>query len=110
MPTYDYQCESCHHRFEVRQSFHDDPVAACPLCDSSARRRISLVPVIFKGSGWYVNDYGKKSAATSSENGAGKGDGLKDTKVEAKAADKKTPKAEKTDSKKETKTPTKKAD
>ena len=56
MPTYDYECKSCKHRFEVRQGFHDDRVAYCPLCSQSAERQISLVPVIFKGSGWYVTD------------------------------------------------------
>lgn len=60
MPTYDYQCTKCQYRFELRQSFSDEAVAACPSCDGKASRRISLVPVVFKGAGWYVNDYGKK--------------------------------------------------
>lgn len=69
MPTYDYQCESCQHTFEKRQSFHDEPVASCPVCNSKAKRKISLVPVIFKGNGWYVTDYSKKSSTVSSTNG-----------------------------------------
>ena len=67
MPRYDYECESCHHRFELMQSFHDEPVATCPLCQNTARRKFSLVPVIFKGSGWYVNDYGNGKNSTISE-------------------------------------------
>ena len=59
MPRYDYRCSDCGHEFEVKQSFSDEPVAACPLCDIDARRVIHSVPVVFKGSGFYVNDYGK---------------------------------------------------
>ena len=99
MPTYDYQCESCRHRFEVRQSFHDVPGASCPVCEGAARRRISLVPVIFKGSGWYVTDYAKRSSVTNGHaSNDGKKDGLKDTKVENNGE---TAKADKPTSKKE---------
>ena len=49
----------------MRQSFSAEPVAECPECGSKAERRISAVPVVFKGSGWYVNDYGKKGGATA---------------------------------------------
>ena len=67
MPTYDYECTTCGHRFELRQSFSAEPVATCPLCQSGSRRVIHSVPVVFKGSGWYVNDYGKgrRSGASS---------------------------------------------
>lgn len=82
MPTYDYQCESCQHIFEKRQGFNDDPAASCPICSSKARRKISLVPVIFKGNGWYVTDYSKKSSTVSSANGQSesKTEGVKETK------------------------------
>ena len=59
MPRYDYRCTECGHEFEVKQSFSDEPVALCPLCDVESRRVIHSVPVVFKGSGFYVNDYGK---------------------------------------------------
>ena len=59
MPRYDYRCSDCGHEFEIRQSFSDEPVAACPLCGVESRRVIHSVPVVFKGSGFYVNDYGK---------------------------------------------------
>ena len=77
MPTYDYQCTECKHRFELRQSFDAETVTDCPECGKIAERKISLVPVIFKGSGWYVNDYGKKKSTlgdSSSSNGS-EGDG-----------------------------------
>ena len=74
MPKYDYQCRECQHRFELRQGFDADTVTDCPKCGAIAERQISLVPVIFKGSGWYVNDHGNKkstlgdSSSSSSNN------------------------------------------
>ena len=73
MPRYDYVCQTCGHQFELRQSFDAEPVATCPQCENTARRKFTAVPIVFKGSGWYVNDYGKKSSTTStpsSSNGA----------------------------------------
>ena len=72
MPLYDYECGRCHHVFELRQSFHDDPTATCPRCQSESRRLIRAVPVIFKGSGWYVTDHGR--TARGSSNGDGNDD------------------------------------
>ena len=73
MPRYDYECTSCHHSFELKQSFTSEPVATCPKCENTARRKIHSVPVVFKGSGWYVNDYGKRGSAgrSSSESSDG---------------------------------------
>ena len=75
MPRYDYECQSCMHRFEVRQSFSSDSVATCPVCQNGARRVIHSVPVMFKGSGFYVNDYGKKGASSTSSAGKDGSDG-----------------------------------
>lgn len=61
MPRYDYECRTCHHLFELKQSFDSEPVATCPECGDDARRKFSVVPVVFKGSGFYVNDYGRGS-------------------------------------------------
>lgn len=66
MPRYDYQCANCQNKFEVRQSFSSEPVAACPNCDNDAQRVINSVPIVFKGSGFYVNDYGKGKGSTAS--------------------------------------------
>lgn len=65
LPRYDYECDTCHHIFELKQSFDSEPVATCPNCENSARRKFHAVPIVFKGSGWYVNDYGKRSNNTS---------------------------------------------
>ena len=59
MPRYDYRCTSCGHQFELRQSFDSDPVQDCVKCGAKSNRKIHAPPVIFKGSGWYVTDYGK---------------------------------------------------
>lgn len=56
MPIYEYACESCGHRFEVRQSFSDDPIADCTRCGAHVRRVLHPAGVIFKGSGWYATD------------------------------------------------------
>ncbi|UCG10778.1 MAG: hypothetical protein JSW30_02860 [Dehalococcoidia bacterium] len=56
MPTYEYECSLCHHRFERRQNFADEPIAVCPKCQGKSRRVIHSVPVIFRGSGFYVTD------------------------------------------------------
>jgi len=60
MPTYEYECESGH-VFEEFQSIVAAPLNVCPICSSPARRRISGgTGLIFKGSGFYVNDYARK--------------------------------------------------
>ena len=59
MPRYDYKCSSCENIFELRQSFDAETIAPCPKCGSTSNRQFHAPPIIFKGSGWYVNDYGK---------------------------------------------------
>ena len=66
MPRYDYECDTCHHVFELRQSFDSEPVTDCLKCGNTSRRKFHAVPVVFKGSGWYVNDYGKRGGVASS--------------------------------------------
>jgi putative FmdB family regulatory protein len=58
VPTYDYQCENCGHAFETMQSMQDAPLSVCPECENSTLRRLISggAGVIFKGSGFYVND------------------------------------------------------
>ena len=61
MPIYEYECKGCGHGFELRQSFSAEPVAQCPACQGKAIRVLQSVPIIFKGSGFYVNDYKRSS-------------------------------------------------
>jgi len=56
MPIYEYECNICHHQFEKRQRFDDPPVAKCPKCKDKASRVFRPVPIIFKGSGFYITD------------------------------------------------------
>jgi putative FmdB family regulatory protein len=57
MPIYEYECDRCLHRFEIRQGFNDKPQAKCPQCQEMARRVFHPTPIIFKGSGFYVTDH-----------------------------------------------------
>lgn len=59
MPTYGYQCIECKHEFSVFQAMKDDPIATCPECGSPVKRLLYPVGIVFKGSGWYVNDLRK---------------------------------------------------
>lgn len=60
MPIYEYQCTSCAHRFEVKQSIKDDPIKECVRCGKEVTKLISPPAIMFKGSGWYITDYSDK--------------------------------------------------
>ncbi len=74
MPLYEYQCTECGVRFERQQHFGDMPVTACPECGGEVRRLIGPVGVIFKGSGFYVNDSRKKNGDSKSNGGSSSAD------------------------------------
>lgn len=63
MPTYDYACKACGHRFEHFQSMSSDPLTACPECGQDELKRLigAGSALIFKGSGFYCTDYKKPS-------------------------------------------------
>lgn len=64
MPTYDYECLECKNRFEIFHSMKDDPIQKCQKCGGKVKKLIGAgAGIIFKGSGFYVNDYGKSSSA-----------------------------------------------
>jgi putative FmdB family regulatory protein len=86
MPLYEYQCEKCGYRFEKIQKFSDKLVKKCPECGGPVEQVISAPAVQFKGSGWYVTDYAKKSDAPASSDG-GK-DSKKDDKSKTETASK----------------------
>jgi putative FmdB family regulatory protein len=65
MPTYEYECKTCGHTFEVFQSMSDEPVKVCPECGKATRRLINGGSgIIFKGSGFYVTDKADSSKKT----------------------------------------------
>ena len=98
MPLYEYQCETCGHRFEVIQKFSDPPIDVCPKCGGSPVMKLLSSPAIqFKGSGWYITDYAKQGSRDS-----------KDSKDHAPATSSSSSPAEsKSDTKAEAKTETK---
>lgn len=78
MPLYEYQCESCGNRFERIQRFSDPPIDACPSCSGPVRKLLSSPAIQFKGSGWYITDYARKSADSGASKDS-KDSGKKDT-------------------------------
>jgi putative FmdB family regulatory protein len=85
MPLYEYECESCQHRFERIQKFSDPPVETCPACGGAVRKLLSSPAIQFKGSGWYITDYARKgtsdTAGKESSKPASKSDGEKTDKT-----------------------------
>lgn len=67
MPLYEYQCLNCGKRTEVLQRLADAPLATCPECGGEVKKLISSPAFQFKGSGWYVTDYGGKKGGGGSE-------------------------------------------
>lgn len=71
MPTYEYRCSACAHAFEEFQRITAEPLVDCPACKKTSLKRLigSGGGVIFKGSGFYVNDYARagKSGAKEKE-------------------------------------------
>lgn len=65
MPTYHYRCSDCGHSFDFFQKFADDPLTECPECGGLIRRVPQPVGIVFKGSGWYVNDSRNAKSPTS---------------------------------------------
>lgn len=82
MPLYEYQCTRCGRRVEKIQSFSAEPLRVCEECGGPLEKLISAPAIQFKGSGWYVTDYSKKSSApasngksSSAESGSGGSNG-----------------------------------
>lgn len=89
MPLYEYQCESCAHRFERIQKFSDPPVETCPQCGGTVKKLLSSPAIQFKGSGWYITDYARKDSSSGSSGKTGspetKTDSSSETKSETKS-------------------------
>ncbi len=71
MPVYEYECSVCQFHFERKQRFDDEPVAVCPECKGKARRVLNSIPIIFKGSGFYITD-NRKGGVSEPVKGKGK--------------------------------------
>lgn len=97
MPIYEYQCKKCHHRFERIQKFSDPHVKKCPECGGAVEQVISAPAVQFKGSGWYVTDYAKKSStgSASSNGDSKKSESKSESKTESTKSESSSKKTEK---------------
>jgi len=104
MPLYEYECESCHHRFERIQKFSDAPIETCPKCGSKVHKLLSSPAIQFKGSGWYITDYAKKS---STDSGKGSGGSSSTQSDGAASSDSGSSSSTTSDKKSETKTDSK---
>ena len=85
MPLYQYQCESCAKRFERIQKYSDPPIETCPSCGSHVKKLMSSPAIQFKGSGFYITDYPKKSQSEGgkSQTDSGKSQSDAGTKSES---------------------------
>lgn len=102
MPIYEYACNDCGHRFDIKQSWSDDSLTVCPECTGAIRRVLHPAGVIFKGSGWYITDSRKGSSLVGSsdkgEKGSDKGDNSSDKSEKAAESTSKTEPAKKAES------------
>ena len=85
MPIYEYQCTKCREVCEVLQRAKDKPPEKCPKCGGPMVKRISSPAIQFKGSGWYVTDYAKKSSTPAGAKAQAKGESKAEAKAEPKA-------------------------
>ena len=87
MPLYDYRCEKCGEVFEVRQSFSDPVLKVHEGCGGEVKRMLSTPALQFKGTGWYVTDYGRGGKTPAAN---GKSDGKTESKSEPAKTETKT--------------------
>src|SRR5688572_26064145 len=64
VPTYEYKCSGCGHRYETREGFDSSPTQSCPNCGAIAKRILFPPPIVFKGSGFYITDSRKGDRVT----------------------------------------------
>lgn len=82
MPLYEYACTQCGQHIEKIQKFSDPPLTKCQKCGGTLKRLLSSPAIQFKGTGWYVTDYARKSSVASSSSFADSGNGDKGKALE----------------------------
>ena len=95
MPLYEFECSQCHHRFERLQRLSDAPPSACPECGGPVSQLMSAPAIQFKGSGWYVTDYAKKSSAAAPPSSSAKAKSGADSSTTEKSSTEKKPESKK---------------
>ena len=84
MPLYEYQCNACG-RFEIIHKFSDAPLTSCPQCGNDVQKLPSAPAIQFKGTGWYITDYARKSGGDGSAKGESKTESKGESKGESKS-------------------------
>jgi putative FmdB family regulatory protein len=74
LPLYEYQCPKCG-RFELIRKFSDPALTICPTCGSEVQKLFSAPAIQFKGTGWYITDYARKSDGKGGKGDSAKGEG-----------------------------------
>ena len=74
LPLYEYQCPKCG-RFELIRKFSDSPLTLCPTCQAPVTKLFSAPAIQFKGTGWYITDYARKSDGKAGKGDSAKGEG-----------------------------------
>jgi len=103
VPLYEYQCDR-DGRFEVIRKFSDPPLKKCPTCGGPVQRLPSAPAIQFKGTGWYVTDYAKKSGGDGAKGKEGDKGGSEATASSAAAGDASSSKTDSSKSEKPAKT------
>ena len=86
LPLYEYRCEACGARFEVIRKFSDPPLDVCTKCGKGPVEKLISSPAFqFKGSGWYITDYARKSESSGSGESASTEKGDKAEKKDSPA-------------------------
>lgn len=95
MPLYDYRCSACAVVREHRQKISDEPIRECPDCGGEYKRIITSVGIIFKGSGFHINDYRDSQGGNSSDSSSQKDESApkKEAPAEVAASETKTEKS-----------------
>jgi putative FmdB family regulatory protein len=78
LPLYEYECTKCGQRIEKIRRFSDPPLTKCEKCGGKLKQLVSRSAIHFKGSGWYVTDYGSKPSTATASSAASSGNGGKE--------------------------------
>jgi len=108
VPTYQYACKACDHRFEAVQSFTDAALTDCPACSGPLRKVFNSVGIVFKGSGFYRTDSrsgGGGVASESAKGDSGKSEPAKSESSKSESTSSSTPQSSSSSSSSSSSTP-----
>jgi putative FmdB family regulatory protein len=107
VPTYQYACTNCDHRFEAVQAFSDASLTVCPECEGKLRKVFSSVGIVFKGSGFYRTD-SRAAAGSTVAKGESSSDGSSSSSSDSgsTSSEKKSESTSKSEKKSESKSST----